>query len=76
MIDKALAKEIIEILQCSRAEIDRAELISRRIEDPDARNSLKLALGRASLDLYSKAMGQIILAHPELDPYQKPKERE
>lgn len=70
-MDKHLAKRLIQELTACRKAIDAAELVSREIEDESLRMEFRKILGRASLDLYSEAMGRIILRYPELDPYQR-----
>jgi hypothetical protein len=75
-MDKDLAKKLIQALIACRKKIDETEIISREIEDESLRIEFRRILGRASLDLYSEAMGRIILQHPELDPYLRDKSRD
>ena len=72
-MNKELATKLIdELIECRKA-IDSAELISRELDDAALRTEFRKILGRISLDLYSEAMGKIILQYPELDPYSKDK---
>jgi hypothetical protein len=74
-MNKELATKLIdELIECRKA-IDSAELVSREIEDTDLRSEFRKILGRVSLDLYSEAMGKIILQYPDLDPYSKENRR-
>jgi len=68
---KEVAEKLIHELIVCRKAIDSAEIVSREIEDENLRMEFRKILGRASLDLYSEAMGRIILRYPELDPYPK-----
>lgn len=68
-MDRKLAEELMRELIACREAINSVELISRRIPDEAFRKEFRTILGRASLDLYSEAMGRIILRFPELDPY-------
>ena len=68
-MDKELAVELMKGLKKCRDAIDEVEATSRNIQDEEFRLEFHKILGRISLDLYSKAMGKIILRHPELDPY-------
>jgi hypothetical protein len=70
-MNKEIAQKLLhELLECRKA-IDSAEIVSREIDDENLRQEFRKILGRASLDLYSEAMGKIILRYPELDPYSK-----
>jgi hypothetical protein len=72
-MNKELATKLIdELIECRKA-IDSAELVSRELDDAALRAEFRKILGRISLDLYSEAMGKIILQYPELDPYSKDK---
>ena len=68
-MNKEIAQKLInELIDCRKA-IDSAEMVSREIEDENLRQEFRKILGRVSLDIYSEAMGRIILKYPELDPY-------
>mgnify|MGYP000858104857 CR=1 FL=1 len=68
-MERVLAEQLIEGLKKCRTAIDEVEIISRQIPDEQFRKAFLYELGTVSLDLYSKAMGMIILDFPELDPY-------
>ncbi len=67
-LEKEIAEKLIASFQRCRAELDNAELISRDIEDEELRLKFKKAIGRVSVDLYTRVMGQVFQSHPELDP--------
>ena len=66
-LDKEIAKKLVASFQRCRDELDNAELISREIKDEELRLKFKNAIGHASLNLYTQAMGQVFQFHPELD---------
>lgn len=66
---KELAVGLMKGLKKCRDAVDDVELTSRDIPEDDFRREFHKILGEISLDLYSKAMGKILLGFPELDPY-------
>ncbi len=68
-MEKELAVELLKGLKNCRDAIDEVEVISRKIPEEDFRREFHKILGKISLDLYSRAMGKIIIDFPELEPY-------
>ncbi len=70
-MNKELAQRLInELLVCHKA-IDSVEIVSQEIDDENLRQEFRNVLARISFDIYSEAMGKIILKFPNLDPFSK-----
>ena len=67
-LDEEIAERLVESFQRIRAELDRAEEITREIDDEEIRMKFGKIIGHISLDVYYQAMGQVFQFHHRLDP--------